>query len=78
MPNPCFSYPADVPPGISNRGAAQPAPPGLRRMTYTACFSYLGDMPPTPRRMTYSTCFRYPGNVPQGPRRMAFGTCFKY
>jgi hypothetical protein len=40
MPFSCFSYSADVPLGIGNRGAAQQAPPGLRRMPAGACFRY--------------------------------------
>ena len=40
----CFSYPADVPPGTRNRGAAQRAVPGLRRMPST-CFSYSVSAP---------------------------------
>jgi len=39
MPWSCFSYPADAPPGIGNRHATRPAPPGLRQMPGT-CFSY--------------------------------------
>lgn len=39
MPGSCFGYPADVPSGIGNRGAARPGPPGLRQMPGT-CFSY--------------------------------------
>jgi hypothetical protein len=59
MPQTCFSYPADVPPGTSNRDAAQSAPPGLRRMPTTShCFRYPGDVPPGLRRMP-GTCFRY-------------------
>jgi hypothetical protein len=57
MPATCFSYPADVPPGISNRGAAQPAPPGLRKMTTTCCFSYPADVPGA--RGMPSACFIY-------------------
>jgi len=54
MPNSCcFSYPADVPPGIGNRPAAQPAPPGLRWMSTTSstCFKYPAGMP---RSMSFS------------------------
>ncbi len=39
MPFPCFSYPADVLPGITNRDAAQPGLRDPRRMPYT-CFRY--------------------------------------
>ena len=53
MPNICFSYQADVPAGIRNRGAAQPAPPGLAGLGYP-CFSY----PSGP-------CFSYPADVPR-------------
>ena len=51
----CFSNPADVPPVIGNRNAAQSARSGLLN-----CFSYPADVPSGPRRMhTGSTCFRY-------------------
>jgi hypothetical protein len=51
----CFSYPADLPPGTSNRGTAQSAQSG-----YLGCFSYPGDVLPGPRQMhTGTTCFRY-------------------
>ena len=51
----CFSYPADLPPVIGNRDAAQSAQCG-----YLHCFSYPGDVPPGPRRMhTGTACFRY-------------------
>ncbi len=93
MPFPCFSYPADVPPGIRNPDAGQP---GLRapRLMPFACFSYPADVPrsmPLPC-FSYPTtiCFRYPPDVPPGignrdaaqpglrdPRRMPY-TCFRY
>ena len=59
MPSTCFSYQADMLQGISNRGAAQSAPPGLRKMTTTHCFSYPADMP-SMRKMPAGCCFRYP------------------
>jgi hypothetical protein len=67
MPLTCFSYPADVPPDVSDHGGAKAASPGTRRMTYSTCFRYQagtdpGDMPParpSPHRMTSTTCFRY-------------------
>jgi len=37
----CFSYPAEVPPGIESRNAAQSAQSG-----YLNCFSYPADVPP--------------------------------
>jgi hypothetical protein len=40
MPFSCFSYSADVPLVIGNRGAAQQALPGLRRMPGGVCFRY--------------------------------------
>ena len=63
----CFSYPADVPPGIGNRPAAQPTPPGLRRMTTNStCFKYPGDMHPcssytadAPAQFGWLHCFSY-------------------
>ena len=71
----CFSNPADLPPVIGNRAAAQSAQSGLLH-----CFSYPADVPPGPRRMhTGSTCFKYPGDVPPGPRQMPAGSsCFRY
>ena len=78
MPNACFSYPADVPPGTRNRNAAQAALRDLRKMPYP-CFSYPSDVPPggrtrsaaqpTPpglRGMVTSCCFSYPPAVPPG------------
>jgi hypothetical protein len=78
MPYPCFSYPADAPPGTRNRNAAQETLRGLRRMPYP-CFSYP------------HMCFSYPADVlldtrnraaaqPDQPglRKMPSGTCFRY
>ena len=76
----CFSYSADAPSSSGNRGAAQPAMPGLRRMPATYCFSYPATW-----------CFVYPSDVPPGTqhrdavpsappdsRQMPAGTCFRY
>jgi hypothetical protein len=70
MPATCFSYQADVPPGIGNRNAAQPALPGLGGIGYP-CFSY-----PSGPCFSYPSgpCFSYPANV---PRRMPL-SCFSY
>lgn len=76
MPWTCFSYSGDMPPGIGNRNAAQPALPGLRRMPWS-CFSYPADVRPgignamqpalsDQRRMPDSQCFRYQSDVPMG------------
>ena len=75
---PCFSYPADLPPSVTSREAAQWAPRGSRRMPGYPCFSYP------------QMCFSYPSDVPPGARnrdaaqpplpslrRMPF-TCFRY
>jgi hypothetical protein len=70
MPNICFSYSSDVPPGIPDRGAAQPAVPGHRRMSTGSCFSYPADL----RRMPVFACFSYTTNV----RRMPATNCFSY
>jgi hypothetical protein len=67
MPSTCFSYPADVPPGVPDPSGGKAASPRPRLMTSTTCFRYhagtdLGGMPsarPGPRRMTNTTCFRY-------------------
>jgi hypothetical protein len=78
MPNSCFSYPADLPPGTRNRNAAQATlRDDVRRMPYP-CFSYP------------SMCFSYPTDVPlsaknrdparaapPGLRRMPM-MCFSY
>jgi hypothetical protein len=59
VPNPgllnCFSYPADVPPGIRNRTSAEAALRDPRRMPLP-CFSYP------------LMCFSYPDDVPLGNR----------
>jgi hypothetical protein len=69
MPFPCFSYPADLPPGAGKRDPQI----GYPCFSYSKlCFSYPADaplgvrspdaaQPPLPglRRMTYGTCFRY-------------------
>jgi hypothetical protein len=51
---PCFSYPADLPPSVTSRGAAQWAPRGSRRVPGYPCFSYP------------LICFSYPADVPLG------------
>jgi len=51
---PCFSYPADLPPSVTSREAAQWAPRGSRRMPGYPCFSYP------------LICFSYPADVPLG------------
>jgi hypothetical protein len=63
MPATCFSYSADVPPGIGSCKAAQPALPGLGGMPVWPCFSYPGG-----------PCFSYPADV---PRSMPL-PCFSY
>jgi len=63
MPNICFSYPAEVPPGITVGGAAQPGLRDPRRMP-AMCFSYQADVP---RSMPLS-CFSYPAAAPPGIR----------
>jgi hypothetical protein len=67
----CFSNPADVPPVIGNRGAAQSAQYG-----YLNCFSYPADIPPSPRTRNaaqsaqsgWLNCFSYPAGT----------ACFNY
>jgi hypothetical protein len=39
-PNSCFGYPDGTLRGDGNPGAAQPPPPGLRRMPTGPCFRY--------------------------------------
>ena len=79
MPNPCFSYSADVPPGTGTRDAVRPDPPGLRRMPNpSGCFRYEADVLPGLRRMPAgSGCFRYEADVLPGLRRMP-AACFSY
>jgi hypothetical protein len=55
----CFSFPADVSPGIRIRGTAH--------YGAYACFSYQADMP---LRMPLS-CYSYPGDVAQGGNPVA-------
>jgi len=72
MPEICFSYPSDVPPGARIRSAAPSAPPGLRRMPTSICFSYpvvswcfSPDPGDEPRRMPM-TCYSYSADTPLG------------
>ncbi len=69
MPNICFSYTSDVPPGIKNRGAATGLPQRPAGKPYS-CFSYSADV----RRMPVWACFSYPA----GLRRMPVFACFSY
>jgi len=66
MPYTCFSYPADVAPGIGDR-AVGPALPGLRRMPDSQCFRYpatcFSDPADVPRGMPVAPCFSYPDDV---------------
>ena len=63
----CFSNPADVPPVIGNRNAAQSARSGLLN-----CFSYPADVPAGTRTRNaaqsaqygWLSCFSYPTDVP--------------
>ena len=78
MPKMCFSYQPDLPPGIGTRAAA---PPALRRMPLTCCFSYTVDTPQS-ASAGYLGCFSYTADAPQpappGLRRMSYTTCFRY
>ena len=79
MPNMCFNYQADVPPGISARGVG----PVQRRMPAGHCFSYPAE---APRRMPAASCLSYPDDVrlgtgnhdtaPAGLRSMGY-PCFR-
>jgi hypothetical protein len=81
MPNTtCFSYQA----GGRSLGAAQPVPPGVRRMPLT-CFTYSADRPVRVWGVTgcpvAGWCFSYPTDVPPAPsglRRMPVSPCFRY
>ena len=83
MPLSCFSYPADVPPSISNRNAD--AQPGLRRMPSGPCFSTRL----TCRAVCRFPDFSYSADAPLGARNRAAAlpprlarrmpqTCFSY
>lgn len=70
----CFSFPADVPPGIGVHGAVRP---DLRAMPTTICFRYKPEVP----RSRPAMCFSYPADPPPaspGVRRMPGGPCFRY
>ena len=54
MPYPCFSYPADVPPGARKRDAGQASP--LDPQIGYPCFSYS------------KLCFSYPSDASLGVR----------
>jgi hypothetical protein len=87
----CFSYQPDLPPGTESRAVA---PPGLRRMITSHCFSYTADLSgmatgscfsytaEVPRRMPTGPCFSYPTDGPQsappGLRTMTYSACFRY
>jgi hypothetical protein len=68
MPAMCFSYPADIRPGIGNRNIAQPDLRNPRMMPHT-CFGYPADVP---RSMPFACfsypylCFSYPDDAPLG------------
>jgi hypothetical protein len=74
----CFSFPAEVPPAVRTRGAAQPG-------AY-ACFGYRADVPLS---MPFPS-FSYPPAVPRGggnrdnaparsgPVQMPVNLCFRY
>lgn len=70
----CFSFPADVPPGIGVHGAVRP---DLRAMPTTICFRYEPEVP----RSRPAMCFSYPADpLPSISylRRMPAATCFRY
>jgi hypothetical protein len=69
----CFSYPAAAPPGIASRNAAQPAPPGLRRVPAGTCFRYPSDVP-----MGIGNRDAAAQPDLRDPRKVVFGTCFSY
>jgi len=74
MPLICFSYEADVPPRISHRDVAKPAPPAPRQMhTGSTCFSCGTDV--SPRSGTRGAA----SLASSGQRQMHTGTtCFSY
>jgi hypothetical protein len=77
----CFSNPADLPPVIGNRDAAQSAQSG-----YLACFSYPAEVPPGTRTRNAAqsaqsgllSCFSYPADVPPDCAGMVNTACFNY
>jgi hypothetical protein len=78
MPFTCFSDQPDLPPGIGTHPAA---PPALRRMPNSCCFSYTVDVP-QPAQRGWLGCFSYSVDAPQpappGLRRMPYSSCFRY
>jgi hypothetical protein len=75
----CFSYSSDLPPGIDNRNAAQPALRDLPRMPHP-CFSYsTGEARGNPPTRPGAACFSYSAGVARAkpPTRPA-GVCFSY
>ena len=87
MPNPCFSYPAVVPPEIPSRVVTQTLSREPQKIGYP-CFSY-PYQPEVPRTMS-KLCFSYPvagsARIPgrgtaqavrRDLRRMPY-TCFRY
>jgi hypothetical protein len=78
MPKMCFSYQPDLPPGIGTRATA---PPALRRMPVSGCFSDTVDVP-QPASAGWLSCFSYTVDAPQpappGLRRMPTSICFRY
>jgi hypothetical protein len=84
MPNPCYSFPADVPPAGKGHNATQRGRPRVRQMPST-CFSYSSDLPVGASKLNgrsvVTWCFSYPPDIPPartGLRRMPSGPCFRY
>lgn len=74
MPNPCFSYSADLPPDAGNRNTAQQT----RRDT-RLCFSYSDGMPPGVRnRGATQPVPRDLSSTPGGPPDYTYSACFSY
>jgi len=75
MPQMCFSYQPDLPPGS---GIRADAPPALRQMPAGPCFSYSAAAP----RRGWLSCFSYSADAPQlaapGPNRKSYTACFRY
>jgi hypothetical protein len=77
MPNPCYSYPVNVPSDRTSRDASQAARRDLRKMPYPCysypimCFSYPDDMPSGGNPGVA-------GSAPPGLRQMPGSICFRY
>ena len=69
MPNPCFSYPAEVPRGMAGGSCFSYQAGVPRRMPTSICFSYPGAVPPDIRNRDTAR---------PGPDGHVTGACVSY